>query len=262
MSRPSKLKREREREKISTIEKHRLSINDIKLSYMCTTKRIEWNNQVSYIPDRSIDPSYSGNNRGSFSGPSHQKISNFVARQECIEVDDMTDYYKIIHMSCLMNWWNKLFVPIATRCGMVLFLFERDQDQHIETMFERCTTRYKCSQCHCWSVFPTGARIDHLIVKIGANLAGIGHPDLTKLCASMNLQPPIDEDHFRRTITEILPSFEFQRKSMSVFDCFSAPIIYRRFLSSKNQTSLPSKTLHCFLQKSVKNIFDRPRPLG
>lgn len=63
------------------------------------------------------------------------------------------------------------------------------------------------------SVLSTIARIDHSIVKVGANLAGIGHQGLAKLCASMSLQPPIDEDHFSRTITEILPSFEFERNS-------------------------------------------------
>ena len=49
---------------------------------------------------------------------------------------------------------------------------------------------------------------------------------------------------------------------MSGFDCFSAPIICRRFLPSENQTSLLSKTLYLCLRQSVEKIFDPPRPLG
>ncbi|CAF1227892.1 unnamed protein product, partial [Rotaria sp. Silwood1] len=34
------------------------------------------------------------------------------------------------------------------------------------------------------------------------------HQDLLKLCGVLNVPPPIDDDHFSRTITHILPVFE------------------------------------------------------
>ncbi|CAF3967970.1 unnamed protein product, partial [Rotaria sp. Silwood1] len=40
------------------------------------------------------------------------------------------------------------------------------------------------------------------------NFAWIGHQGLLKLCAALNVSPPIDADHFSRTITHILPVFE------------------------------------------------------
>ncbi|CAF1004640.1 unnamed protein product [Rotaria sp. Silwood1] len=43
---------------------------------------------------------------------------------------------------------------------------------------------------------------------IGANFAGIGHQGLVKLCGVLNVPPPIDDDHFSRTIIHILPVFE------------------------------------------------------
>jgi hypothetical protein len=50
--------------------------------------------------------------------------------------------------------------------------------------------------------------IDKFIWYLGANFAGIGHQGLFKLCAALNVPPPIDDDHFSRTITHLLPTFE------------------------------------------------------
>ncbi len=43
---------------------------------------------------------------------------------------------------------------------------------------------------------------------LGANFAGIGHQGLIKLCGALNVPPPIDADHFSRTITHIFPVIE------------------------------------------------------
>ncbi|CAF3719135.1 unnamed protein product [Rotaria sp. Silwood1] len=47
-----------------------------------------------------------------------------------------------------------------------------------------------------------------LICYLGANFVGISHQGLVKLCGVLNVPPPIDDDHFSRTITHILPVFE------------------------------------------------------
>ncbi len=50
-----------------------------------------------------------------------------------------------------------------------------------------------------------------LIWYLGANFVGIGHQGLVKLCGVLNVPPPIDDDHFSRTITHILPVFELHK---------------------------------------------------
>jgi hypothetical protein len=49
------------------------------------------------------------------------------------------------------------------------------------------------------------------ICYLGANFAGIRYQGLVKLCGVLNVPPPIDDDHFSRTITHILPVFESQK---------------------------------------------------
>ncbi|CAF4513797.1 unnamed protein product [Rotaria sp. Silwood2] len=112
----------------------------------------------------------------SFSGPSHQKLSNFLETQSIDDNKNVNDYYQIIHNLFLLELMKQ------TICVSCKVMWNGDMS---------------------------------ISKREGANFVGIGHQGLTKLCAILNLPTPIDEDHFSETIEYLLPIFE-SHKSLSM----------------------------------------------
>ncbi|CAF1237034.1 unnamed protein product [Rotaria sp. Silwood1] len=142
-----------------------------------------------------------------FAGPSYQKLSNFLEQQNTDVVEDTNDYYQIIHNSFLLELMKQ---SICISCKSIwngdMSVAQRE-GLYCSLVFTcHCSNEIKINtskQCP-----KTSQRDINIRSAIGANFAGIGHQDLVKLCGVLNVPPPIDDDHFSRTITRILPVFE------------------------------------------------------
>ncbi|CAF3859946.1 unnamed protein product [Rotaria sp. Silwood1] len=82
-----------------------------------------------------------------------------------------------------------------------------------------CFTCYNCGNTTTLStskqVLKTQRHSINIRAQLGAYLAGIGHGGLQKLCAALNLPPPLSEDNYSKTNEFLVPKIQAcQQKSM------------------------------------------------
>ena len=214
-----------------------------KIANNVTKQTRKLQNDLISDTDRSTGNEHFTYKKYSFPGPSSTKLSNFLQQQNTDANEDTNDYYQIIHNSFLLELmkqsiciscksiWNG-DMSVAKREGTVYVVFP-----HVKLNNYTYILGLYCSlvfTCHCSNEikintskqcpktskrdinirsaigkFIFSSIVTHkLICYLGATLAGIGHQGLVKLCGVLNVPPPIDDDHFSRTITHILPVFE------------------------------------------------------
>ncbi|CAF1349679.1 unnamed protein product [Adineta steineri] len=158
-----------------------------------------------------------------FAGPSHEKLSSFL-EQQSIDIDeDTNDYYQIIHNSFLLELikqsiciscnsiWNGN-MSVSKREGLycsLVFTCQCSNAIKINTS-KQCpkTSKRDINIRSVIGKFIVSIVIHKLMEYLAAYFVGIGHQGLSKLCGVLNVPPPIDSDHFSRTITHIFPMFE------------------------------------------------------
>ncbi|CAF3123531.1 unnamed protein product [Rotaria sp. Silwood2] len=221
MTRSSLLKKQRKVHLVQNTSKSRKIVDDV------TKKTRKLQNDLISDIDRPTDNEHFTYKKRPFAGPSCQKLSNFLEQQQNTDVDeDTNDYYQIIHNSFLLELmkqsiciscksiWNG-DMSVAQREGTVYVIFSRVKlNNYIYILGLYCSLVFTC---HCSNEIKintskqcpkTSQRDINVRSAIGANFAGIGHQGLVTLCGVLNVPPPIDDDHFSRTITRILPVFE------------------------------------------------------
>ncbi|CAF1515339.1 unnamed protein product, partial [Rotaria sp. Silwood1] len=142
-----------------------------------------------------------------FAGPSYQKLSNFLEQQNTDVAEDTNDYYQIIHNSFLLELMKQTICISCKSTWNGDMSVAKREGLYCSLVFTcHCSNEIKINtskQCP-----KTSQRDINIRSAIGANFAGISHQGLVKLCGVLNVPPPIDDDHFSRTITHILPVFE------------------------------------------------------
>ncbi|CAF4711098.1 unnamed protein product [Rotaria magnacalcarata] len=145
----------------------------------------------------------------SFTGPSYQKLTGFLEKTTTTTNinEDMNDHYQIIHNRFLLQLMQQ---TICITCKSLwdgnISVVQREGLYSSILFTCRCSEQIKINtskQCP-----NTGRRDVNIRSAVGANFVGIGYQGLAKLCAVLNLPPPLDEDHFSRTIKYVLPFFE------------------------------------------------------
>jgi hypothetical protein len=237
MTRPSLASKEKKLHLVQNISTSKKIVNNVTKK----TRRLP-NDLISNI-DRPTGNQHFTYKKRPFAGPSCQKLSNFLQQQNTDVNEDTNDYYQIIHNSFLLELmkqsicissksiWNG-DMSVAKREGTVCFVFSRAKlNNYIYILGLYCSLVFTChcsneikintsKQCPKTSKRDINIRsaigkfilsnivTQKLICYLGATFAGIGHQGLAKLCGALNVPPPIDDDHFSRTITHVLPVFE------------------------------------------------------
>ncbi|CAF3515214.1 unnamed protein product [Rotaria socialis] len=151
----------------------------------------------------------------SFTGPSCQKLTNFLKQTSTHDNNNVNDYYQIIHNSFLLELLKQ---AICVSCNSIWngdMSVAKREGLYCSLVFTCCCSHEikinTSKQC-----LNTSKRDINVRSSIGANFAGIGHQGLIKLCAISNVPIPTDEDHFSDTIDYLLPTFEsYKLRSMS-----------------------------------------------
>ncbi|CAF1628820.1 unnamed protein product [Rotaria sp. Silwood1] len=149
---------------------------------MKKTRQLQ-NDLISYIDQPTGNEHFTYKER-QFAGPSYQKLSNFLEQENTDVVEDTNDF---ICISCKSIWDGDM--SVTQREGLY------------------CSLVFTC---HCSNEIKinTSKQCPKTPQRDINIRSAIGHQGLVKLCGVLNVPPPIDDDHFSRTITRILPVFE------------------------------------------------------
>ena len=206
-------------------------------------------NDLVSITNRTNNTNCSTYTQRSLDGPSHKKLTSFLQQATAGIDQDKNDYYQVIHnrfllqlmkqticILCKYVWDGEMSVTqreglAALWDGMTNLLIVYVSGLYCSLLFTcRCSHQIKINtSIECPN---TGRRdinvrsaigksildtilTNSFILYVGASVCGIGHQGLAKLYAVLNLPPPVDDDHFFRTIKYVLTFFEeYKLKSM------------------------------------------------
>ncbi|CAF1988779.1 unnamed protein product [Rotaria magnacalcarata] len=183
-------------------------------------------NLITNANETSNNHEYFTYTQRSFTGPSYQKLTGFLEKTTTTTNinGDMNDHYQIIHNRFLLQLMQQTIcitckslwdgnISVVQREGLyssILFTCRCSEQIKINTS-KQCPNAGRRDVNIRSAVGKTSSYTivtDKFTLHVGANFVGIGYQGLAKLCAVLNLPPPLDEDHFSRTIKYVLPFFE------------------------------------------------------
>ncbi|CAF5006014.1 unnamed protein product [Rotaria sp. Silwood1] len=149
-----------------------------------------------------------------FLGSSSRKIQNYEQELHCIHNDDEYDFYQLVHNSSLLELMKN---TICQSC-----LENWDGKMHLkkrEGLYFSIEFQCQCSNIIRINSSTQSSNTKHRDINIrsviAANLSGVGHAGLMKICGALNVPPPVDEDHFSSLMCEILSTVQkHQHESM------------------------------------------------
>ncbi|CAM2719232.1 unnamed protein product [Rotaria socialis] len=208
MTRSSALKKEKQLRLARNTSKSRKIINIVRKN----TRELQ-NYFISNKSQSTSNEQFTYKTR-TFTGPSCQKLTDFLKQKGTDDNNNIHDYYQIIHNSFLLQLMKQ------TVCASCKLIWNGDMSvAKREGLY--CSLVFTCCCSHEIKIntskqcLNTSKRDINVRSVIGANFAGIGHQGLVKLCAILNVPLPIDEDHFSDTLDYLLPTFEsYKLRSM------------------------------------------------
>ncbi|CAF2123078.1 unnamed protein product [Rotaria magnacalcarata] len=203
MTRSSALKKEKQLRLARNTSKSRKIINIVRKN----TRELQ-NYFISNKSQSTSNEQFTYKTR-TFTGPSCQKLTDFLKQKGTDDNNNIHDYYQIIHNSFLLQLMKQ------TVCASCKLIWNGDMSvAKREGLY--CSLVFICCCSHEIKFNTSKQCLNTSKRDINVRIfAGFGHQGLVKLCAILNVPLPTDEDHFSDTLDYLLPTFEsYKLRSM------------------------------------------------
>ncbi|CAF1311457.1 unnamed protein product [Rotaria sordida] len=150
---------------------------------------------------------------------SQQKIMAYERRKNNAVADsDEMDFYQVIHNSFLLELMRN---TICIGC--------KEQWNGKIHIILYCSLAFTCQKCEHTIQINTSKMIPdtkhrdiNIRVQLGAHLAGIGRAGVAKIFGTMNIPPPVKEDHYeeidRKLLLPCIKKFQHQSMQAAIYE--------------------------------------------